>query len=54
MDNLVQEDPNQLLEEMENLLGDDDNVSHSTGNGSTLGSRVTNYSQVDDKSIFQA
>mgnify|MGYP006950550926 FL=1 len=59
MENYVQEDPNQLLAEMEGLLDDnyghfDELESHSTLNGSLHGTRVTNYEQVDDKSVFHA
>ena len=46
MESYTQEDPNQILAEMEQLLDDqiyDSIESHSTINGSTIGDRVTNY-----------
>ena len=46
MENYIEEDPNQILAEMENLLEDhhyDSQESHSTLNGSIHGERVTNY-----------
>jgi hypothetical protein len=47
---------NQIMAEMEALMYDEmdivSNMSHTTGNGSTAGPRVTNYQKVEDMSVF--